>query len=369
MRWILRRECELYNAALQNRRDAWKKAKKSISAYDQMKEIEAIRQVRPEYREIHSHLLQDAITRVDRAYDAFFLRVANGEKPGYPRFKSSSRYRTFTFKQAATENGVKLVGGDKRLWMSGIGKVRLRMHRPIEGDLKQVSVTLCGDGRWYAAFICNNVPAKPMPATGEDIGIDLGITTYAMLSNGKPIDNPRPMEVAQEHLANAQRKVARCRKWSSRRRKAVSLLAKQHAKVRACRKDFQRKLAHWLCQRYDNIGVEDLNVKGLAQGFLARCVHDAAWGQFISILEAKAESAGRRVVRVNPRGTTQLCSRCGALVPKDLSVRIHDCPVCGYVVDRDLNSAQEVFNRMGRILREEEASGLSDPRSPRLATS
>jgi putative transposase len=369
MRETLVRLRELYNASLQNRRDAWRTQKASVSAYDQMRELAAVREARPEYATIHTHLLQDAITRVDRAYKAFFRRCKAGEKPGYPRFKGRGRYHTFTFKDASHGNGAAVAAGGKRVRLSGIGNVRMRLHRPIDGRVKQVSVTLAGDGRWYVAFACDDVPARPLPATGDDVGIDLGISCFAALSTGEKVENPRLLEMAQASMARAQRRVSRRHRGSKRRRKAVACLARHHAHVQAARQDFHHKLALRLCRDFDHIGIEALNVKGLAQGFLARQVNDAAWGQFAGILVAKAESAGRRVVKVDARGTSQECSACGREVKKDLSVRVHRCP-CGYVEDRDVNAARNVKDRMGRILRGEEADGLfDDPRSPLLAAS
>jgi putative transposase len=361
---------ELYNASLQERRDAWVKQRRRVSAYDQMRQLVAVRVERPEFSAVHVHLLQDAITMVDRAFAAFFRRCKAHEKPGYPRFKGRGRYRTFTFKDAAHRNGAALVAGGQRVRLAGIGNVRLRLHRPVEGRIKQVSVTLAGDGRWYVAFVCHQVPAQPMEPTGKDIGIDLGIATFAALSDGTLVENPRPLESARHEIRLAQRRVSRRHRGSGRRRKAVELLARQHVHVEASRRDFHHKLAANLCTRFDHIAIEELNVRGLARGMLAKQVADAGWAQFTTILRAKAESAGREVVVVEARGTSQECSSCGAEVRKDLSVRVHRCP-CGYTADRDVNAARNVLQRMGRIRRGEIADvrHLEDPRSPCLAAS
>jgi len=361
--WRLR---QLYNAALEERREAYRKQGVSLSGYAQMAEIKQLRLAAPEYGLIHVHLLQDVLTRLDRAYRAFFRRIKAGEKPGFPRFKGRGRYRTFTFKDAKNRNGVRLVAGGKRLDLTGIGKVKIKLHRPIAGTVKQVSVTLSGDGHWYAAFACDGVPATPLPQTGETVGIDLGITTFAALSKGNPVDNPRPYEAALRGLRTAQRRVSRRRRGSVRRRKAVVLLAKRHDKVRCVRRDFHHKVALDLVRRFDTIFVEDLNVKGLARSFLAKQVHDAAWSSFMYIIRAKAESAGREVVAVDPRGTSQQCSGCGAEVPKSLSERVHRCPECGLVEDRDVNAAKNIEWR-GQRLRGGVSSGRpNEPRSPDL---
>jgi len=362
--WRLR---ELYNAALQHRRDAYRSRRQTVSAYAQMAEIRGVREVRPEYAAIHTHLLQDVITRLDRAYRAFFRRCKAGEKPGFPRFKGRGRYRTFTFKDAANHNGVRLVAGGKRVKLAGIGNVKVKLHRPVEGRIKQASVSLDGDGHWYIAFVCDDVPTRPLPATGKSVGIDVGLTTFAALGDGTMVANPRPMASARVGLVRAQRKVSRRKRGSARRRKSVALLAKHHARVSRVRKDFHHKVALDIVRRFDSVAVEDLNVKGLASGMLAKSVHDAGWAAFTTILAAKAESAGREFFAVDPRGTSQECSGCHATVRKGLHVRVHACPHCGLVLDRDVNAALNIQGR-GQRLREGVVDGLAeDPRSPYLA--
>ena len=368
LRETLYRLRELYNAALQHRRDAYRKSGATVSAYDQMRELAGVREVRPEYASIHTHLLQDAITRLDRAYRAFFRRVKAGETPGFPRFKGRGRYRTFTFKDAANHNGVRLLAGGKRVKLAGIGNVKVKLHRPVGGRIKQASVSLDGDGHWYIAFACADVPARPLPPLDTSVGIDVGITTFAALSDGTMVDNPRPYEMAQRSLATAQRRVSRRKRGSKRRRKAVELLAKQSARVQRVRLDFHHKTAHAIVQRFGSIAVEDLNVKGLARMRLAKQVHDAGWAQFTTILEAKAESAGREFYRVDPRGTSQECSGCQERVPKGLRVRVHACPHCGLVLDRDVNAAVNVQARGHRVRGGASRKRPVESRSPFLAT-
>jgi putative transposase len=379
---------ELYNAALQERRDAYRKTGKSLSAYAQHAEIADVRVARPEYNAIHTHLMQDAITRLDRAYQAFFRRVKAGEKPGFPRFKGRGRYRSFVFKDAANGNGAKLASGGKRLRLSSIGNVKIKMHRPVEGRVKTIGVTLDGDGHWYAAIACDGVPAKPLEAAGRSIGIDLGLTSFIVTSEGEAIEHPRAQRVAQSELARAQRKVARRKRGSKRRYKAVVLLAKKYARVTRVRKDHAHKTALGLLRKYDTVAIENLNVKGMARGRLARSVHDASWASFTTILCNKAESAGCTVIAVNPRGTSQDCSACGERVVKTLRERIHVCPACGLVLDRDVNAARNILARaLSGALGETKAgarpsrrsraavgakkraptSSSEDPRSPSLA--
>ncbi|HEU4921759.1 MAG TPA: transposase [Burkholderiales bacterium] len=368
MHETLERLRELYNAALEEWRDAYRKQGIRVTKKMQDHQLKELREVRPEYAGIHAHLLQDAITRLEAARQGFFKRVKAGDKPGYPRFRGKGRYRTFTFKDAAKRNGVRFVAGGRRLYMHGVGNVRIRVHRPLQGTLKQVSVTLGGDGHWYAAMVCTDVPSRPLETTGQSTGVDLGITAFATLSSGEEIDSPRPYLSAQRKLRRAQQAVSRKRnKRSSRRRKAVQRLAKQHGKVERVRRHFHHHTAKKLVERFDSIAVEALNIKGLAGGMLAKHVHDAGWAQFVSILADKAECAGRELIKVDPRGTSQECSRCGALVPKTLAVRIHACPACGLLIGRDHNSALVVEGR-GRRLRGGLGKGRpAEARSPCLA--
>ena len=359
--WRLR---ELYNAALQERRDAYRKQGIRITKKMQDHQLKELRDVRPEYDGIHAHLLQDVVTRLDRAFRAFFRRVKAGEKPGYPRFRGRDRYNTFTFK-AVNRKGVRFVAGGRRLYLHGVGNVRIRMHRPMQGTLKQVSITLSG-GHWYACMVCADVPLRPLPSTGNSTGIDVGITTFATLSSGEEIESPRPYRAAQRKLAKQQRVVSRRKKRSVRRRKAVRVLAAQHARIARIRQNFHHETAKGLVKRFDSICVEDLNVRGLAGGMLAKHVLDAGWAKFTTILAGKAECAGRELIKVDPRGTSQECV-CGATVRKTLRERTHDCPACGLVLGRDHCSAMVIEGR-GRRLRGGLSNGRpEEPRSPFLA--
>jgi putative transposase len=341
----------LYNACLQERRDAWHKQHVSVTKRTQDAQLRAVREVDGDYAGIHFHLLQDMVLRCDLAFQAFFRRVKAGQTPGFPRFKGHDFFKSFTFKDATHNNGVGLCAGGKRLRIHGIGNVKIKLHRGHEGKLKQVRVLRLADG-WYADFICTDVPAKllPAPTVAASVGIDLGIKTFAALSDGTTIANPKHGAAGAGAIAAAQQKLSRRKKRSHRRRKAQRLVAKHHLHVGRQRLDFQHKTALDLMRRYQTIYVEDLNVRGLASGMLAKPVNDAAWSQFTSILVSKAESAGREVVKVDPRGTSQKCSVCGVVVPKTLSERTHRCS-CGYVADRDLNAARNIIG-LGQSLRE-----------------
>lgn len=336
----LRLCAELYNAALQERRDAWQRAGVSISATRQKNDLPDIKEIRPEYREIGSQVLQDVIERLDKAFRAFFRRVKSGEAPGYPRFKSARRYGSLTFKQA----GWKLEG--RRLALQGIGTAKLFLSREIQGDIKTVTLKRDACGDWWVTFSCDNVPEKPLPASGREVGIDMGLEKFLATSEGEFVENPRHLQHASHALKRVQRRVSKRRKGGSRRRKMVRTLARRHRAVERARRDHHFKTALRLVRRYDTIAVEDLNVRGLARGMLARSVHDAGWSQFIDILCDKAESAGRTVVKVNPSGTSQICSGCGYRPErrKTLSERTHRCERCALVLDRDVNAAINILH-------------------------
>jgi putative transposase len=346
MGFVLRRCRELYNAALQERTQAWQKCGVSITAASQSAQLPDIKEVRPEYREVHSQVLQDVLTRLDRAFQSFFRRVQQGETPGYPRFQGSQRYNSFTYKQFG--NGATLANGF--LALSKIGRVVVRWSRSIEGTPKTVTISREADG-WYVSFSCADVPTQPLEPTGQETGIDLGLESFATLADGTMIHNPRCYRRAERRLKTAQRKVSRRQKGSNRRRKAVKLLAKAHQQVHRQRQEFQHKAALRLVRDYDTIYHEDLQTANLLRNHhLAKSIQDAGWSAFLGILTFKAACAGKRVIAVNPAYTSQTCSGCGAVVTKGLSVRWHACPDCGTSLHRDHNAAKNI-ERLGQSLR------------------
>jgi putative transposase len=350
MEFVLRRCRELYNAGLEERQEAWQKRGVSVTMAGQSAQLPDIKEVRPEYRDVHSQVLQDVFTRLDRAFQAFFRRVKAGETPGYPRFHGSNRYNSFTYKQFG--NGATLDNGFLVLFK--IGRIALRWSRPMEGTPKTVTISREADG-WYVCFACADVPIQPLAPTRQETGIDLGIESFATLADGTMIHNPRCYRRAERRLKTAQRKVSRRKKGSHRRRKAVKLLAKAHLKVKRQRTDFQHKTALKLIQQYDAIYHEDLQTANMLKNHhLAKSISDAGWGQFLNILSAKAAWAGRRVVAVPPAYTSQTCSGCGVIVAKGLSVRWHSCSECGTSLHRDHNAAKNI-ERLGQSLRGEVA--------------
>jgi putative transposase len=335
---ILWRCRDLYNAALEERKTAWERGHVSLTYYRQKAELPDLKADIPEYTEVHSQVLQDVLLRLDRAFQAFFRRVSNGEEPGYPRFQGRNRYNSFTYPQYG--KGAVLDGGV--LSLSKIGRIPLRLHRPLEGTPKTVIVSKEADG-WYACFSCAEVPMEPLPPTGEDTGIDVGLKVFLITAGGEIVENPRHYQQAEKRLAKAQRRVSHRKKGSKRRRKAVALLKRKQQKVQRQRTDFHHKTALKLLRQYDTIYLEDVRVANMVRNkHLAKSISDAGWAAFRTILEGKAAYAGRRVVAVPPAYTSQDCSGCGERVPKSLSVRTHLCSHCGLVMDRDENAARNI---------------------------
>ncbi|ULR39988.1 transposase [Thermus sp. NEB1569] len=332
---------QLYNAALQERRDTYKKAGRTVGFYEQKRYLPEIRAELPEYKHIHSQVLQNVIERVDLAFKGFFRRVKAGQKAGYPRFKGKGRYDSFTFPQAYV-TGVKLQEGGKRVLLYGIGSVKVKLHRPLEGKIKTATVKREGE-HWYIIFI-TEVDPKPLPPSEEAIGIDLGTNPHFLVtSEGEMVEAPRYFQKAQAKLATAQRSLARKKRGSNRRRQARRRVARLHRKIANQRRDFHHKVARKLVNRYGTIVHEDLNVQALSRSHIAKGVQDAGWAQFLAILAYKAAEAGRRVIKVDPKYTSQDCPVCGHREKKPLWVRAYTCPQCGALLHRDVAAAQNIL--------------------------
>jgi putative transposase len=333
----------LYNCALDQHKTWWDRGQgKSATYYQQKAELPDLKAACPEYAEVNAQVLQEVILREERAFQAFFRRVRAGETPGYPRFQGAGRYTSFTYPQYG--GGVVLDGG--LLSLSKIGRIPIRVHRPLGGTPKTVTVSREADG-WYACISCAEVPSTPLPPTGCETGVDVGLKVFLVTADGAVVENPRHYRQAEKQLAKAQRRVARRTRGSKRRTKAVALLRRKHQKVQRQRRHFHHKTALALLKTYDTIYLEDLRVANMVRNrHLAKSIDDASWYSFRTILEGKAAYAGRRVVAVPPAYTSQDCSgvlpdgnRCAQRVAKSLSVRTHVCPCCGLVLDRDANAA------------------------------
>ena len=362
----LHRTRELYNAALQERRDAYKKVGKTINAFEKMRSLVEVKAVRPEYHRIHAHVLQGVITQLDRAFQGFFRRVKAGEKAGYPRFKGKERWDSFCFKQVWDNGRDNWFGPGKpvglnRIRIPNIGDVRIRWYRPLGGRPK--TLTLKRDGEhWYAVYVCE-VEAQPMAPSGAEVGIDLGVNpNFLITSDGEFVPAPKHYRTAERKLQRCQRVVSKRKKGGGGRRKAVALLKRQHRKVRNQRKDFHHKTARTLLEANDVVYHENLNVKAMSRSRLSKSILDMGWGQFLSILSGKAAEAGRRVVGINPAYTSQVCSGCGSVQKVPIG-KPYECGACGLVINRDLNAALNIL-RIGQGLPLGESGEVAHARRP-----
>jgi putative transposase len=328
--WLVRC-CEVYNAALQERRDAYRMTGVSLSYSHQCAELPNCKEVRPELTEMNSQVLQDVLKRVDRAIDGFFRRVKDGQQPGYPRFRSRLRYHSLTFKQY--QNSFDVHAGKKqegRLILSKLGHIKMVLHRPLTGIPKTATVKRTPTGKWFVSIsVETEQDAGSLPSSEEPVGIDVGLKTFAYLSTGGQIDNPRFFRKEEQALSRAHRKLSKARHGTLQREKRRKVVARNMLK----------------------------NPK------LAKSIADAAWSSFFAQLLSKAAEAGREVVRVSPAYTSQTCSGCGHRQEMPLSVRVYECPVCGLVIDRDYNGSQNILDaaleavgRHGRVI--PEALGL-----------
>ena len=326
----------VYNCALEHRINIYRETGKSLSFYEQSRQLTEARAALPEVKSCLRTIQSDALERLDLAFQAFFKRLAKGQTPGFPRFKARDRYHTFSQKYEAVRPCPLL--GDK-LTVPGVGTVRVRLSRPIEGQVKQLRITRRADG-WYALLVCRINRPKPLPKTRKTVGVDVGLTSFATLSNGETIANPRHTRRAEEKLARESRRLSRKAAGSTNRKKARRKVALRHLKVSRARKDFHHKEARKLVNRFDRISVEDLNVKGMVKNrHLAKAISDVGWSQFFQITQSKAENAGRVFERRDPRYTSQTCSECGHKQRMPLAIRLFVCEACRFVCDRDHNAA------------------------------
>ena len=308
--------------------------------------------VRPTLKLVHSQVRQNICVRVALAFQACFRRVkAGAEAVGFPRFKGFGRYDSITYPQYG--NGVRLEG--ERLILSKmVGAVHVVLHRPVEGTPKTVTLTRSYTGKWFACFSCET-EAEPLPPTGNVVGVDVGLSSFATLSDeGKKIDNPRFYRRDEDDLKRVQQRkdaAKYAQNWPENT-KQKGILAKIHERIANRRSDFAHQESRKLVNAYQVIVCEDLAPleMGKSRG-MRKSILDAAWTQFIRMTVAKAAEAGRWVILVDPRNTTKLCSSCGELVPKTLSKRIHTCPVYGLVLDRDENAARNMLQRGLQTLR------------------
>jgi len=340
-RWV-------HNKTIEVRKEAWQERGESVSYYEAKRLLPVWKAQHEFLNQAHSQSLQDAAMRVDLAFKAFFRRVKLRETPGYPRFKGRDRYNSFTFPQAYA-TGVKILDNG-RIRLSKIGDVKVKMHRDVVGKLKTVTVRQDSVGNWYVTLSCEFEPdfsSLPEPPV-ESVGVDLGLAKFAVLSNGEVIQRQRFAKRDEKDIARLHRKKEGLPKGSVERRKALRSLQHAYKRQRNRRTDFAHQESRKLVNQYGLIVFEKLNIQDMQSNgkkVINRGIADVAWNQFVQFIAYKAAWAGRGVVLVDPKNTTQMCSGCGEIVKKDLSVRIHDCPYCGLKTDRDHNAALNILAR------------------------
>ncbi|MGW2706999.1 RNA-guided endonuclease InsQ/TnpB family protein [Streptomyces sp. NPDC001340] len=374
---MLRDHCSLYNAALQERRDAYRHGSKTTVRYGQQSaQLKDIRAFDPESQGRWSFSSQQAtLRRLDKAFAAFFRRVKAGKKPGYPRFRSGKRFDTVDFPKDGDGCRWGSTPHDPvtRVRLQGVGHVKVHQHRPVVGKVKTVSVKREGR-RWYVILTAEQAAPEPLPATGSVVGIDMGIANFLADSGGEFVPNPRHGAKSAAKLEAAQQALSRCKRGSKRRRKAVETVARLHRKVCRQRLDHAHKTALGLVREHDFIAHEDLEVRNMrkapapkpdpeqpgsflpngaaAKAGLNRSIADAGWGVFLAILAAKAEGAGRVVMAVDPRNTSRRCPACGhaAKENRPTQEKFH-CQLCGHTAHADTVGALNVL-RAGLVRRE-----------------
>ena len=324
---------KMYNACLEELMTHYKETGKYLHLYEQDK-----RHGKEAHPDVPAVVVDTTLKRLHRSFTNFFRGLKEGRKVGFPRFKNANAWNTIQFRDAANclDNG--------RFKAPAIcgGRIRVIIHRPLEGTFKFARIVLRPSG-WYVQCICETEPS-PLPRSDNAVGLDMGIRYLIADSDGGMVENPRHAKKSAHTLARAQRKLAKCKKGSHRRKKAKRRVARQHERIANQRKDALHKASHKYVKQYQTIIIEDLKVANMVRNHgLAFAIADASWGMFRGYLESKAESAGRQVIAVAPHSTSQKCSQCREYVYKSLSVRTHVCPFCGYIADRDENAARNIL--------------------------
>jgi len=339
-RW-LRTCCWLHNQALEMRIKAYRRRGESVSLYTQTAWLTDLRGRIASLRSVPVDFERDALRRVDRGMKAFFRRFKAGNHPGFPRFKSASRWNSME----CLDSSSTYLKGD-RIRVPNFGTIRCRGRLLPEGLQKGICVIKRATG-WYAQIILDDGKQPPLPDkrhVESAIGIDVGLASFATLSDGEQIENPRYLARSSSSVRALQRRVSRRKKGSNRRRKAINALARKHEQVADQRRNFAHQHSTALVRKYDLIAVENLNVAGMVRSRFGKSIHDAGWSIFLSQLRSKAECAGSQLVEVDARYTSQECPNCGAVKPKKLSERTHSC-ACGLTCHRDHAAAQVILAR------------------------
>lgn len=335
---------EIYNLLLEKSKEHYKETGKTFSQFDMNKHIKELKLQRPEFSDVHSQVLQNISKRVSDGYKAFFRRVKEKKKGkkikvGFPRPKKS--VCSFTYPQTGFT-----FKNQRRVYLSGIGSIPIVLHRLPKGEIKTCTIKHYRSRKWYVSF-SNEVPAEDFRSNGKgEVGIDVGLKSFATLSNGQKVEPPKFLRKSEDRLKLLQRRVSRKKKGSKSKKKARHRLAKLDEKVSNQRFDFLHKLSIQQVTSYGIIALKDLKVQNMAKNHhLAKSISDASWGTYKQMLHYKALSAGCEVIDVSPKDTTKMCSNCGNKQDMPLSERTYNCPICGHVEDRDLNAAKNILKR------------------------
>jgi putative transposase len=354
---------ELYNAALQERRDAWRANRTRISYGHQSAQLKHIRRDRPDVATWSFSSQQATLRRLNRAFDGFFRRVKAGTAPGYPRFKGAHRFDSVEWPKDG--DGARWDPDTCRVYLQGVGHVKVTAHRAVLGRVKTIQIRREGR-RWMLILSCDDVPAAQTPRTGRRVGVDVGIASFATTSDGHHIGNPRWARTAAAKLAGAQQRLGHAKRGSNNRGRRRETVAAKHRKVANQRRDLHHKAARTLVETYDLIVVEDLAIINMvrrakpvpaadkpgaflpngaaAKTGLNRSIYDAGWGQFVSILRAKAEDAGRTVIEVDPRHTSDRCEACGHEAKENrVTQAVFSCRACGHTCHADEHAARNIL--------------------------
>ena len=340
----------LYNRLLQDLNESKEKGIK-LKPYDTQNLIPLLKPENPQLGKVYSKVLQMVNYTLWSNIKGLSASKKRGMKIGHIRFKGYGWYNTLNYNQS----GFKLDQDHGLLHLSKIGDMRVKLYRKIEGCIKAIIIKREGK-RWFAIIQADQEP-QPLPETMEAIGLDVGLTSFVVDSEGNEIENPRCAEQSADKLAKLQKKLAKAVKGSNNRKSIKGKIAKLHKRINCQRDDFLHKLSRMYVNNFDIICIEDLDVKGLKEkghnNGLHRSIHDASWSKFAFMLSYKAQSAGRKLIKVDPRNTTQKCSSCGSIVKKELSNRMHECPYCGFSCNRDYNASMNIL-----------ISGMEQPVAP-----
>ncbi len=335
----------VFNHFLAQRQEQYRETGKSSTRFQQDKVLTALKQELPWLREVDSTSLQAVLQDLDSAYRNFFHRIKKGEKPGYPRFKSKRDHRQ-SYKSKRVGSNIQVL--DQSVQLPKLGRVKCKVSKKVEGRILSATISRNPSGKYFVALCCTDVEIEPLPATGAAVGLDMGLKSFAVTSDGAEYKNHKYLAKSQKKLAKLQRQLSRKTKGSKRREKARIQVARLYEHISNQRNDMLHKLSIQLIRKNDVICIEDLAPKNMVKNHrLAKSITDASWGEFRRQLIYKANWYRKRIIVIDRfYPSSQLCSVCGTQWSgvKDLAVRQWICPGCETVHDRDRNAAKNILN-------------------------